>query len=346
MTKPFTLICSGLLGPLPLLPQPRPAVPALDRLIGRATRRVAPASFTNDDPLAAVLAHCGVFDSTEREMPTAALSVLGEESAIDATGYWFHADPVHLRADRERLLCFAGAAIAPNRAEADALVTLFNAHFANDGLQLIAPTPTRWYLRVAQPLQVQMPPLTQIQGRALETTLVRGADARRWHSLLNEVQMLFFNSAVNHARERQRRPVISGIWTWGGGELPVVPSDVAIPAIFIGEHSLLRGLARHFEREHLTLAQWRERVPIANSLMYREELATALSAQDLTAWTTALLALNADLAATVAQLRSGALTQMVINACYNNQLHVIRGRAVRWKFWQRRKFFEEVSHES
>ncbi|PQJ94856.1 phosphoglycerate mutase [Chromatium okenii] len=343
MTPSLTLICPGLLGPLPLLPQPRPVVPALDRLIGRATRIAAPAPLQHDDPLAVVLAHCGMFAPAEQTLPTAELSVLGEDGVMDATGYWFHADPVHLRADRERLLCFAGAAIAPDRAEADALVTLFNAHFANDGLQLIAPTPQRWYLRVAQPTEVQMPPLAQIQGMALETTLVCGAGARHWHSLLNEVQMLFFNSAVNHARERLRRPVISGIWTWGGGALPAVPTGVEVPAVFVGEHPLLRGLARHTGREYLTLAQWRERAPLDNALIYYETLQTALLAQDLTAWTTALLALDVDLAATAAQLRSGALAQVLIDACQNNQLQVIRGHALRWKFWQRRGFFEEFT---
>lgn len=341
MTPALTLICPGLFGPLPLLPQPRPAVPTLDRLIGRATRSAAPASLLHDDPLAVVLAHCGMVAPAEQTLPTAALSVLGEDNVVDATGYWFHADPVHLRADRERLRCFAGAGIAPDRAEADALVTLFNAHFADDGLQLIAPTPQHWYLRVAQPPEVQMPPLAQIHGAALETTLVRGAGARQWHSLLNEVQMLFFNSAVNHARERQRRPVISGMWTWGGGTLPAMPIGVEVPAVFVGEHPLLRGLARHAEREHLTLAQWREREPTDNTLIYYETLNAAMLAQDLTAWTTALQALNAELAATAAQLRSGALAQMVIDACKNNQLHIIRGRALRWKFWQRRGFFEE-----
>ncbi|MBV5308218.1 MAG: phosphoglycerate mutase, partial [Chromatium okenii] len=157
------------------------------------------------------------------------------------------------------------------------------------------------------------------------------------------VQMLFFNSAVNHARERQRRPVISGMWTWGGGTLPAVPTGVEVPAVFIGEHPLLRGLARHTGREYLTLAQWRERVPLDNALIYYETLQTALLVQDLMAWTTALLALDADLAVTAAQLRSGALAQVVIDACQNNQLQVIRGRALRWKFWQRRRFFEEFT---
>ena len=179
-------------------------------------------SVTVLEPLAAVLAAVGVSTAAGVDVPTGALTLRGEDGVWNADGYWFHADPVHLRADRDQLLLFAGDAIAPDHAEATALTALFNAHFAADGLHLLAATPQRWYLRADHAPALCTTPLAQVQGRALHPDMMTGAAARRWHSLLNETQMLFFNSEVNQLRERQRRPLISGIWTWGGGTLPVL----------------------------------------------------------------------------------------------------------------------------
>jgi hypothetical protein len=41
-----------------------------------------------------------------------------------------------------------------------------------------------------------------------------------WRSLQNEAQMLFFSHPVNEAREATGKPMISGVWFWGGGVLP------------------------------------------------------------------------------------------------------------------------------
>ena len=53
--------------------------------------------------------------------------------------------------------------------------------------------------------------------------------------------MLFYGHPVNRAREAAGRPVISGVWTWGGGVLPTVAGG---PALTIADHPLGIGLAR------------------------------------------------------------------------------------------------------
>ncbi len=324
----LTVICPGLLGPLPYLPQPRPPLPTLKRLLGRAlAQQVALTS-----PEAAVLAACGCHPAT----PTGALSLYGEAGDWDASGNWFHADPVHLRPDREQLLLFSGATIAPNAAEAAALVALFNQHFAADGLHLLAATPERWYLRTAQPVAVDSPPLAQVQGRALHPDMMTGADARRWQCLLNETQMLFFNSEVNRLREQQRRPLISGMWTWGGGQLPQM-STVALPQL-IGDLPLLRGLARHAAGEHRPLAQWlTAATPVANSLIYWDNAEKALQKHDVAAWATALVELDAALAAPERQLRAedGQLALLVPEMGQRFQV----SRTALRRFWRRQDLF-------
>ncbi|WP_295400810.1 phosphoglycerate mutase, partial [uncultured Thiocystis sp.] len=283
------LICPGLRGPIPTVPQPLPKTPTLDRLLSRADKQAA----VSTDPPAALLAEFGVFGESDRDLPTAPLCLLGEDPTADLDAWWIHADPVHLRADRDRLLLFAGAEIAPDRAEADALTALFNEHFGGDGLRLLAPTPGRWYLRAERSPDLCTQPLHRVLGGAIDRDLHGGADAARWTGMLNEAQMLFFDSAVNRERERRRRPVISGLWTWGGGRLPTLAG--ALPALIVGDHPLTLGLARHAGLQHLRLEQWRADASVSadSVLVYWDALWTALQAQDLSAWTKSLTELEA-----------------------------------------------------
>lgn len=322
------LICPGLLGPLPILPQPLPPTPTLDRLLGRAQRSAVAAN----EPEAALLAACGWRGTPERDLPTAALCLLGEQVSVAENEDWLHADPIHLRADRERLLLFAGDAIAPDRAEAEALIELFNDHFGRDGLRLLAPTPSRWYLQVTHSPALRTSPLQQVLGGALGERLPSGPDAVRWNGILNEAQMLFFASAVNRARERARRPVISGIWIWGGGRLPELAG--ASPALIVGDHPLSCGLARHTGARHLTPAAWRAQVVTeAGGVWYWDGLRAALNAQDLTAWVRSLTDLESCLAEVAGQLRAGALSQLVIDAGLDSRWRIARGQLRH--FWHR-----------
>jgi len=118
------LICPGLFG---LCPDPRalPQTPSLDRLLARADAHESPPR----DPLETLAAQFGVCAPPGGDLPSAALCLLAEAPDQARAGCWFHADPVHLRADRDRLLLFSGPSLAVTDAEAAALVSAFNAHF-------------------------------------------------------------------------------------------------------------------------------------------------------------------------------------------------------------------------
>ncbi len=323
------LICPGLLGPIPARPHPFPKTSTLDRLLGRAER--IPCAIS--DPEAILLAAAGLPVKPDQDLPTALLCLLADDPAANLNAHWMHADPVHLRADRDRLLLFAGADIAPDRAEANALVTLFNAHFRDDGLHLLAPTPGRWYLRVDRAPDLHARPLHQVLARSISDALPDGSDASRWIGMLNEAQMLFFDSVVNRERERQRRPVISGIWTWGGGRLPSALIDA--PALIVGDHPLTRGLARYAGSQHLTPQVWCAGASgsAGSTLIAWDASQAALQAQDLSAWSQSLLTLNACLTGAENQLRHGGLSQISIHPCQGMRFQVTR-RQLR-RFWRR-----------
>jgi hypothetical protein len=323
------LLCPGLLGPLPLLPQPLPQAPALTRLLTRAVWQSRP----EVNPEMALLGALGVAQEGDQDQPFGALCLLADASEYAAEGVWMCASPVHLRADRDQLLVFAGRGVEPDRDEAETLVESFNRHFRSDGLTLLAPTPGRWYLRVDRRPALRTQPLSCVLGRSMAAYLPSGLDASDWMRFQNEAQMLFHASPVNRERERQGRPVVSGIWVWGGGELPAPPPEV--PALIVGSHPLTVGLARWLGARHQTLKQWQpgESTQSRRTLVYWDPPWAALTARDLVEWSRALATLDAILNVAELRLREGSLSSIGIDAIPGGYYRLRRAHLRR--FWRR-----------
>ncbi|MBN2885986.1 MAG: phosphoglycerate mutase [Chromatiaceae bacterium] len=281
------LVVPGLCGPVPRLPEPFPALPALDRLLGRADSSPWPES----DPLGSLLGLCGLRPDPAHGSPSAALCRLGDapEARPEAGGWWLHADPVHLHADLDRLrLC----AVEPSAAEAEALVALLNSHFAEEGLAWSAPHPCRWYLRLDTATDLRTRPLSAVLGEPLTRDDLGGQHGALWARRQTEAQMLLHAAESNQARARRGQAAINGVWIWGGGALPETP-PARLPARLIGDHPLLRGLARWGGCEYRALDA---AGPLAARdgawLLYDEGPAEALRARDLDAWLAALQRLD------------------------------------------------------
>jgi hypothetical protein len=234
----LTLVIPGLFGPFPageILPEP--SLPALLRLLHGARSM----SGGERDPDAWLCKRFGIVRAEGDDWPVAPL-----EAALEPGGagsyYWLRADPVHLRADRSRLVLFGPELLAIRQEEADALAASFNALYQPDGLCLFTPGPQRWYLRVAEPPRLATTPLAEVVGRDIDRQLPRGEDASRWHARLNEIQMLFHAHAVNERRAEEGRPGINSLWLWGGGRLPAAVQ--AQDAWVYGDDPLARALAR------------------------------------------------------------------------------------------------------
>jgi hypothetical protein len=229
------LLVPGLFEPLISVDggQVLPRLPALELVTARADRLSGPRDF-----IAAGFELFGIQKEGE-ELPSAAVSyalVAGEAPE----GWIIHADPVHLRADRDRLLLFDGRGLGITEAEAAACVAAFNSHFSGDGLVLRAPDPGRWYLMLDTPPGVKTTPLSEVTGRNINAYLPAGERHSYWHHLLNEVQMLFHGLPLNQARESSGQLPISGLWFSGGGRMPArgtttirqrIGSDVLIDAL-------------------------------------------------------------------------------------------------------------------
>lgn len=182
------------------------------------------------------LAHAIVHD-----LPTGALALLGD-GGDPADGFWLHADPVHLLARRTDLVLVDASQFTLRADEASALVDTLNSHFAEDALRFVAPTPTRWYLRLPAAIDLRTVALDIAAGRSVDPLLPTGNDALDFNRRANEVQMLLHSHPVNAARAERGEPEINSVWCWGTGRLP---ERTRTSCTWWTDDPLTHGLVRH-----------------------------------------------------------------------------------------------------
>ena len=149
----------------------------------------------------------------------AALHYLGA-TGRDPGGYCLFAYPVHLHPRREQLILMAGPEFEPDEAESQLLLADLVAHFpewrierSGDGM---------WFIIVDGDPGLETSPLEDVLGENIDDHLPRGRDAMAWHAIMNEVQMVLFNSKVNERREACGAPPVNSLWLWGGGRVPEI----------------------------------------------------------------------------------------------------------------------------
>ncbi|MGD8276258.1 MAG: phosphoglycerate mutase [Thiohalocapsa sp.] len=322
MPVTLDLIVPGLLGPVPT-PERRPLTPTLDLLLERAAVQQ---------------------DAAGADLPSVLLACFGAEASApyalaaddpdwDRQGWWLHADPVHLRPDRDLLRLFDARHLGVSRAEADGLVAELNALFADDGLGVHAPVADRWYLRCETPPAIATTPVAQVTGQHIDPYLPTGADATRWGALMSEAQMLLFQSPVNRQREAAGRPAVNGLWCWGGGAWRSPPAP---PDLVLGSTPLLRGLAAAAEIPQCPQSGTDVGGLLSGSdqrvLVVWDALDDALADRDVAAWASAAERLEHWLAPLPAALRGGACGELRLHAC-DGQCRVVRGHDLGWRLW-------------
>lgn len=183
-----------------------------------------------------------LFDVDAGAWPVAAAT--RQRDAGDAgTALWLRADPVHVRPDINgvRLLSHGDALLL----EPDEVATFLDALrplLADSGMQIDAPVPTRWYLRV--PAGCLLPPMAPVEealGEDLFEHLPPGPEGRPWRALLTEAQVVLHNHPHNTARAAAGLAPVNSVWFWGGGSLP---SGVALEhARVLSDDDGLRAMA-------------------------------------------------------------------------------------------------------
>jgi len=206
---------------------------AAETLIARGRRkRIASVS-----PEAWLFGRFGV--EKQRDWPVAPYTLLADGGTPEGH-YWMRADPVHLRVGRDSLVLADNVALQVSRAESEALVETLNRHFGRTML-FYPMRPERWYVRLEKAPDMQTTPAAAARGVAIDEMLPSGPDAVRFHSLMNEAQMLLHEHPVNAGREARGEPALNSVWFWGGGVMAAAKDRPF--STLVSDDPLARGLA-------------------------------------------------------------------------------------------------------
>lgn len=292
------------------------SAPALELLLARGRRSIGLPATLEDW-------YAGAFGLAGTPLPAGALTALACGLAPGAA-YWMRADPVHLRADRDRLLLFPSQAfsLAPEETEplAAALKPLIDGKFT-----LHAPRPDQWCLRAegenaawnANPSAAAARPPIELAGADIDPHL----PPKQWLRLLTEIQMALYQHPVNTAREARGDPVVNGLWLWGAGRLPAAAS-LPKPGAWqsaSADDPVALGLARLAGLRHRApgagAATWLERAPEdGRHLVILDELRGAQALGDAEALERGLRSLEERWFAPLLQaLRSGRIGMLSVH---------------------------------
>jgi hypothetical protein len=326
------LLIPGLFGPMQVGAEDLPETPCLARLLGRADRLAG----EDRDPLTGLSRRFGAAGDAEHDLPSAPFCRLADAHGPDAGAYWMHADPIHLRADRDQLLLFDVRHLDLTRVEAQALVALFNDHFADEGFELEAPVAERWYLRLKGRPRIGTTPLHAAVGRSIDGLLPRGKEGMTWVRRLNEVQMLFHHADLNRQRDAEGRPTVSGIWLWGGGALPHSVGSGGYGCVY-AEHPFAQGLAAASGIECHPLPEAAgtllSQAGDGDVLVYWDRLWPAVLDADAASWTKEAQWLDGWLVALADELGRSASLEIDLDPC-NGERYRLRRWSLR-RFWRR-----------
>ncbi len=261
---------------------------------------------------------------SNKEIPSAAISLYPDLNyELIADQFIIHADPVYLRPDQDRLLAFDFFHSPLTNEESDIFSNSFNNHFKKDGLELITPNTSHWYIKSKNSFNIKTHPLSNILGRNVDLFLPEGSDGLKWRSLINEIQMLFHSLPVNETRSSYGQWPVSGLWLSGGGFLPDI-KPTGFDKIS-GNCKFTEGLqAMAMEKNQ-------------NNLIINRTMERAVLDANYDSWRTAIL----DLDMIIKNLNT---SELVIYFC--------DGRAWRWlpsmsrRFWKRRKNFEYFQNKN
>jgi hypothetical protein len=307
------------------------ALPALERLLGRALKQSGDATSLEDW----VCRAAGLADNP----PVAAISLLGDGGTPGAAG-WVRADPVHLRYARDRFVVETGPAATLTHDEAADLVATLNRHFAAEGLRFSAVNPRKWYVQTAAAPDVVLSPLDEAKGRSADAHAPTGPDAMAWQRFANEAQMLFHEHPVNQAREARGEAPINSVWFWGAGTLPATLSH-AYTTIW-SDDATARGIALLGGAKAAPAPSTASQLLASASgsgreLVVLEALGKAAREEGLEVWRAKLMALDADwfapLLAALKRDRIGMLSIHAISPQGSLSAETIRGDLM--KFWRR-----------
>ncbi|WP_321323274.1 hypothetical protein [Thiomicrorhabdus sp.] len=286
-----------------------------------------------------------LFHQTEC-LPIAATQASIELNSFDASHFWISVDPVQMIPDRDTLVLIPGKSLQITEDESKQLLTAFNEHFAEDGVQLVWANTHHWYLSIVQAVDLHTTELEKVSYQSVNPYYPTGNAAQYWRQLLNETQMLFYTHPVNEARREQGLPEINSVWVWGEGKIDFSKLNIRQDAAIWSDEPYLQGMAK------LTQAQAMGFVPnyqawlnqlepledkaqsITKHLVHLDQVAENLEYLQMSEWIELLEQLETQWFAPLVQaLKEGSIDSLLLDLGQESRVHLKPSHLKRfWRF--------------
>ena len=138
---------------------------------------------------------------------------------------WF--TPSHFQVGMDQVTLLPGDRLALTDADARPLFDALAPYAAEDGIELIYESTTRWRA-IGEPLrELVCASLDRVSGRSVADWTPQEGSHPLITRLQSEAQMLFYTHPVNDRREAARQPIVNGFWVHGAGALtqPIAESQ-------------------------------------------------------------------------------------------------------------------------
>lgn len=312
--------------------------PALSRFLSRSRRR----AFAARSPEEAALSLFGQ-RARQSALPVAPYSYLADTGRMPEH-YCLRADPVHLQVDSGGLILFDAATFTLRQEESRALSDSIGHWLSQDGWQLNASHPRRWYLCGGNSQQLATQPLSLVRGKSVGGLLPQGQDASQWLARCNEIQMLMTSHPVNQQRAARGLPQVNSLWIWGGGVL-AERSACRYSKVFAND-ALVRGLCLHDatpcepEPQHAqALLQHLEKSERA--LLVLDGCSAVAAYQDFPRWNEAVEGYEQQwFAPLLKALLTGRLQSLELLPLNGYRYRMVFHQA--WHFWKRSRSYQDI----
>ena len=220
-------------------------------------------------------------------------------------------------------------------AESRTLFDIARSLFEETGKQLLYANATTWFVRADEWADLQTSSPDTASGHNIDIWMPKGPGERDWRKVQNEVQMHWFNHAINEEREARRQKPVNSIWLWGGSTAApgnVRPEYTHAFNLSGWLHAFVRFVPQHAHAGKA--ADMIDRKPERALLVLDALMQPALS-NDWSLWLDNLRRLEELwFAPLLAALKSGTIAQ--INLILTNDTRVSRftaGKSSLRKFW-------------
>ena len=139
---------------------------------------------------------------------------------ISPTKNFIRADPVHLRADKNRVYLFDYTSFEIKNDEALEIASRLNSFFESDAIKFhVGISPYRWYVEGIDSFPIDLPSPSMMNGLPLETSINNMLGFNKLKTFISEIQMILFDLSLNNSRVKSGSLPINSLWFWGGGNL-------------------------------------------------------------------------------------------------------------------------------